>query len=111
MSDSPFDQFVAGKDQRRSERVPLMLDISVSLGGADYQAVLLNISGEGAKVQVRELGSTGVTKGSLAEINVPRFGAFEGSIVWVDDIFFGMEFDENHKVTAALIREMALDSN
>lgn len=110
MNDDSVEAFPGSKDQRRTERVPLMLEISVSIGALVNKALLLNISGEGAKVQVPSLSDADCGPGSEAEIIVPRFGSLSGSIVWIDDIFFGMEFDENHKVTAMLIEEMALAS-
>ncbi len=110
MNENPLEPPADGREQRRTERVPLMLDILVSFGEAEFAATLLNISGDGAKVQVRELGETGAGPGAEAKIDVPRFGPFEGTIIWVDDIFFGMAFDENHKATAGLIRSMAAAS-
>jgi len=107
MNDDPMEDLADGKEQRRSERTSMKLQVTVSLGGTEYDAVLLNISGEGAKVQVSTLGESGAGPGAETRIDIPRFGPFEGTIIWTDDIFLGMEFDENHKATAGLIRAMA----
>jgi len=99
-------------EQRKSERLPTMMDISVIRGGQMVEGVLVDISEGGAKVRVATAASD--EPGSESEaivLNIPRFGEFDGEIVWTEGKFAGIQFSENHKVLFSLIREAATRGN
>jgi len=99
-------------EQRQSERVPTMMDISMTQGGQMVEGVLVDISEGGAKVRVATAASGEPGTGHQAIVlNIPRFGEFDGEIVWSEGKFAGIQFSENHKVLFGLIREAATRDN
>ena len=81
-----------------------MLQGGVSIAGEIFAAVIFDISGGGAKVQVKEAGNKAENAmPKTAILTIPEFGDFEGDIVWTDDEYIGIHFHENHKTTAKLI--------
>lgn len=97
-------------ENRRYERYPLMLEAEVSIGGEAFGCVIFGLSAGGAKVRLR--GAEGLSERCLSEpadLHIPRFGGFEGEIVWKDDEFIGIEFHENHKTIMKLILEKAAE--
>ena len=99
-------------EQRKSERLPTMMDISMTRGGQMVEGVLVNISEGGAKIRVATAASN--EHGSKPEnivLNIPRFGEFDGKIVWSEGKFAGIQFAENHKALFSLIREAAKQDN
>lgn len=97
-------------ERRESERFPLMLDCSVTFTGDSYDVVLIDISAGGAKFQFKFVPPTPPAEGAETVLEVPRHGGFYGEIVWTDDDYAGMAFDENHKMAANLIHEMVAES-
>lgn len=97
-------------ERRRTERFPLMLNAAVSLPNGTYEATLISISAGGAKFRVDEPPLEPFAAGRSISIDIPPFGGFGGFVVWIDEDYVGMEFDENHKVTAALINDMVAQS-
>lgn len=96
------------KDQRKLDRIPLMLDASVTLEGNGHACKLLNICARGAKIQLLStpFGSN-VSTGDIISLNIPKLGEFDGTVAWSDDEYLGIRFDENHKAIAALISSSA----
>ncbi len=93
-------------EQRKTDRVSFSTDVSVTLGGQVIEGLLLDISAGGAKVRLMTPPSgedNFVTEGAV--LNIPRFGKFDGKIVWRDGKFAGIQFSENHKTLVNLIRE------
>ncbi|MBC8242169.1 MAG: PilZ domain-containing protein [Alphaproteobacteria bacterium] len=97
-------------ERRQFERYPLMLDALISLPKEHYDAVLIDISAGGAKFQFREMPPMMPGPGIPISITIQPFGGFYGSLMWVDDDFAGMKFEENHKAMASLIHEMVAQS-
>lgn len=97
-------------DRRRAERFPLMLDAVAVLPNGRYEATLMDISAGGAKFKLEDAPLEPIEHGLTMSIEIPPFGGFYGFIVWIDESFAGMEFDENHKVTAGLINDMVAQS-
>jgi len=95
-------------EQRQSERLATMMDISMTRGGQMVEGVLVDISEGGAKVRVATAASGEPGPGhETIVLNIPRFGEFDGEIVWSEGKFAGIQFSENHKVLFSLIREAA----
>lgn len=97
-------------DRRKTERFPLMLGAKAALPNGRYDATLMDISAGGAKFKLEEAPLEPLEPGLSMSIEIPPFGGFFGFIVWIDEDFAGMEFDENHKVTAGLIHDMVAES-
>ena len=99
-------------EQRKSERLPTMMDISMTRRGQMVEGVLVDISEGGAKVRVATAASGEPGSGSEAVVlNIPRFGEFDGEVVWTEGKFAGIQFSENHKALFSLIREAATQGN
>ena len=105
------EQFLSTKseftDRREFERYPLMLEASVTFSGEYYDVVLIDISAGGAKFQFKIVPPALPDTDTEVSIEVPPHGGFYGNIVWTDEDYAGIEFDENHKAAASLIHEMA----
>lgn len=97
-------------ERREFERFPLMLDCSVSYNGSVHDVSLIDISASGAKFQFKVVPSVLPGEGVEVVIEVPRHGGFYGELVWTDDDYAGMKFDENHKMAANLIHEMVAET-
>ena len=94
-------------EQRQHDRFPIMMSAGVSFGDGEFEAVLFDISAGGAKVQIK--GPSGyLDSGTMkaAILNIPGFGEFSGEVVWTDDEFIGIKFDESQKAMVGLIREL-----
>ena len=91
-------------ENHRFARYLLMLEAEVSIGGEAFGCVIFGLSAGGAKVRLR--GAEGLSERYLSEpvdLHIPRFGGFEGEIIWKDDEFVGIKFNENHKTIVNLI--------
>jgi len=97
-------------ERRQTERFPLLLAAAASLPNGIYDASLIDISAGGAKFRIVEAPLEPLEPGISMSIDIPPFGGFFGFIVWIDEDFVGMEFDENHKATASLINDMVKQS-
>ena len=70
-----------------------MLQGGVSIAGETFAEVIFDISGGGAKVQVKEAGNKAENAmPKTAILTIPEFGDFEGDIVWTDDEYIGIHF-------------------
>ena len=91
-------------ERRRHERYPLMLEAAVTIGGESFAAVIFDISGGGAKVQLKDAGTAAENAmPKTAVLEIPEYGDYEGDIVWTDDEYIGIHFHENHKTMVKLI--------
>ncbi len=95
-------------EQRKTERLPFSTDVSLALGGKLIEGLLLDIGAGGAKVRLVMTSSSEHNCDSEEVIlNIPRFGDFDGKIIWGDGKIVGIRFSENHKTLVSLIREAA----
>ena len=96
----------ASKAERREfDRFPLMMTAAVAQNGGNLGAVIFDISEGGAKVQMTESPFDAATDiAGPVTLLVPKFGKFEGEVIWIDDEYFGMKFNEgqNEALAAAL---------
>ncbi len=88
------------EEKRQSERYPLMLDAEVGLGGEALDITIFDISAGGAKIRFKEDPLKRIV------LKVPPFGEFEGEVVWQDDEYVGMKFNEDQEKMARVILEM-----
>ncbi len=99
-SDSRFTE------QRKSERLSFSAKVSVTLGGRVVEGGLLDIGAGGAKVSLATaMPAQPEPTPRAVTLNIPKFGAFDGTIVWTDGKTVGIAFSENHKTLVSLIRE------
>lgn len=93
-------------ERRRHERYPLMIEAGVLIGGEALGAAVIDLSAGGAKLRLR--GAEVLQTDDLADsiiLHIPRFGGFEGRIVWKDDDYVGLMFNEDHKTLVNLVLE------
>ena len=91
-------------DRRQHERYPLMLESAVTIGGESFAAVIFDISGGGAKVQLKDARNAAENAmPKTVVLDIPEYGDYEGDIIWVDDDYIGIHFHENHKTMVKLI--------
>ncbi len=93
-------------EQRKSERLSFHTGVSVTLGGQVVEGDLLDIGAGGAKVCLSTVPPEDLQSTSPAvALNIPRFGEFDGNVVWTEGETMGIAFSENHKTLVGLIRE------
>jgi len=83
-----------------------MLDTTVTFSGGAYDTALIDVSAGGAKFCFKMPPPKMPDRGTPISIEIQPFGEFDGEVMWIDDDYAGIKFDENHKATAALINEM-----
>ena len=91
-------------ERRRYERYPLMLEAGALIGGEALGAVIIDLSAGGAKLRLR--GTEDHRSHDAADsivLHIPKFGGFEGRIVWRDDDYVGIRFHEDHKTIVNLV--------
>jgi len=99
-------QVYSDTERREFERLPILLEASVSVDSDVINCVIFDISAGGAKLQLKGTEvhfEDGQVK--LTRLNIPGFGDFDGQIVWTDDEFIGIKFHENHKTMVNLVLE------
>ena len=92
------------EEKRQFERYPPMLDAEVALGGEALAITIFDISAGGAKVRFKEDPLKHIV------IKVPPFGEFEGEIMWKDDEYVGVKFNEDQQKMAQVIVDMTRQS-
>ncbi len=92
------------EEKRQFERYPLMLEAEVALGGEALAITIFDISAGGAKVRFKEDPLKRIV------LKVPPFGEFEGEIVWKDDEYVGVKFNEDQQKMADVIVDMTRQS-
>ena len=99
-------KLVSVTERRRHERYPLMMEAGALIGGEALGAVIIDLSAGGAKLRLR--GAEDRRSHDAADsivLHIPKFGGVEGRVVWRDDDYVGILFDENHKALVNLILE------
>ena len=99
MSDAPDFE-----EKRQFERYPLMLDAVVAVGGDALDITIFDVSAGGAKIRFKEDPLKHIV------IKVPPFGEFEGEIMWKDDEYVGVKFNEDQQKMAQVIVDMTRKS-
>lgn len=95
-------------ERRRHDRYPLMLEAGVLIGGDALGATIINLSSGGAKLRLREAEVLQYHDLSASLVlHIPNFGGFDGKIVWKDDDYVGVVFNEDHKTLVNLILDSA----
>lgn len=93
-------------DERRElERFPLLKTATLDFEGQALAVTIFDISGGGAKIRVdgAVVPSEDKVKSPVV-LDVPGCGPLEGHIVWKDDEYFGLRFDEDHsKLVSVMI--------
>lgn len=95
------DEEKDGKDRRRFHRSTVVWAGELVTESSVVDCVVLNISVNGAKVQLSKpyQGSDTVT------LKMPRFGDFEGDVVWRSGNSVGVKFRTDPKIVATIIGE------
>ena len=77
--------------RRRSPRAPVSLDARVGRGGFDRALCkVTDISLHGARIHTY----SGLRKGSMIWLTLPRLGQVAATIMWADDFEAGCQFQE-----------------
>ncbi len=91
-------------ERRRHERYPLMMEAGALIGGEALGAVIIDLSAGGAKLRLRETEDhRSYDPADAIVLHIPKFGGFEGRVVWKDDDYVGIMFNEDHKTLVNLI--------
>ena len=91
-------------ERRRHERYPLMMEAGVLIGGEALGAEIINLSAGGAKLRLRKIEEyQSCDPAASIVLHIPNFGGFEGRVVWKDDDYVGVMFNEDHKTLVNLI--------
>ena len=91
-------------ERRKHERLPIMLTASLTFEGQSLAVTIFDISGGGAKIRVD--GAVIPTEDKIKSpvvLDVPSCGELEGKIVWKDDEYFGLGFDESHSKLISIL--------
>ena len=88
------------EERRQFERFPLMLEAEISLGGDALESTLFDVSAGGAKIRFKQ------DPFKKLVLKIPPFGEFEGEVVWKDDEYVGVRFNENHERMMDVILEL-----
>ena len=93
-------------ERRRHDRYPLMMEAGVLIGGEALGAEIIDLSAGGAKLRLRKVEEHHSSDpADSIVLHIPKFGGFEGKVVWKDDDYVGLMFNENHKTLVNLILE------
>ena len=91
-------------ERRRHERYPLMMEAGVLIGGEALGAEIINLSAGGAKLRLRKIEEhLSCDPADSIILHIPNFGGFEGKVIWKDDDYVGLMFNEDHKTLVNLI--------
>ena len=91
-------------ERRRHDRYPLMMEAGVLIGGEALGAEIIALSAGGAKLRLRGAEVLqSYDPGASIVLHIPKFGGFEGEVVWKDDDYVGLEFNEDHKTLVNLV--------
>ncbi|MDJ0893678.1 MAG: PilZ domain-containing protein [Alphaproteobacteria bacterium] len=88
-----------GKERRRFPRSTVVWSGRLLFAGGSADCVVLNISINGAKVQL----SGGYTGPEDVVLEIARFGQFRGQVAWRSGNSVGVTFDEEPDRVAAVI--------
>ena len=93
-------------EKRQFERYPVHLKATLSLAGKTYRVIIMKISAGGAYIAPHKAGTViGDVVSQSVTLNISGFGGFEGTIVRSEGEFFGIQFNEMHKMIVYLILE------
>ncbi len=92
------EMLVETVDERRNlERFPILKKAALIFEGQVLEATIFDISGGGAKIRIDGAIIPSEDKVNAATaLDVPDCGEIDAHIVWKDDEYFGLKFDENH---------------
>ncbi len=90
-------------ERRQHERLPLMMPAETLFEGATLDTVILDISLGGAKIRLTdaELHPTDIAKAIV--LDIPKAGTMEGEVIWIDDEYVGIKFDDGQKTMLNLV--------
>ncbi len=91
-------------ERREQQRMPLMVPVEILFGDATLDAVIFDISLDGAKVRMTDAGlhpENDITK--PIALNVSEAGRVDGEVIWIDDEYVGIEFDDGQKTMLNLV--------
>ncbi|MFQ5955638.1 MAG: PilZ domain-containing protein [Kiloniellales bacterium] len=82
------------KEHRQQARSIVMWAAKAQLEDKEINGVVLNISGEGAKVRLYEPREHVGDDGSPVTLRIDRVGDFPGKVAWQEGAMIGVDFDE-----------------
>ena len=95
-------------EKRTTERLDVMNNVSVTLGDEAIDCILMDIGAGGAKIHLPFMATDDlVAEAAEIVLHIPKFGEFDGSVVWNAGKLVGIQFSEKHKALVSLIRESA----
>ena len=93
-------------ERRQFERFPLLKEAEALVDGTTLGAVIFDITLDGAKIRLTD--SELHPENDIAKpisLIIPDAGILEGRVIWTDDEYVGIRFDENQKTMLNLVLE------
>ncbi len=88
-------------EKRSAQRIPTDVRASVTGDGAFVACAIRNVADDGAKVKLlAHPAHLYLEEGTEVYLNVPAFSALCGRVIWIDEDYLGIQFNEPHQVTA-----------
>ena len=87
------------EERREFERFPIMMRASVMSGDVNLEATIFDVSAGGAKVRLD--GTDIPAPENMAQnvvLHIPAYGEFSADVVWRDEEYLGLRFQEDHSV-------------
>ena len=91
------------EERRKHERLPLMMEARALFGDATLGAVIFDISLGGAKIRLTETELRPQDIGEPIALDIPQAGRMDGEIIWIDDEYVGIKFEDGQKTMLNLI--------
>ncbi len=86
-------------ERREAERFPIMMRASVIAGDDNLEATIFDVSASGAKVRLD--GTDIPAPENMAQnvvLYIPAYGEFPADVVWRDEEYIGLRFQQDHSV-------------
>ncbi len=93
-------------DRREAERFPIMMRASVMAGEDTLEATIFDVSASGAKVRLD--GTNIPAPENMAPnvvLHIPAYGEFPADVVWRDEEYLGLKFQEDHSAALTPLLE------
>lgn len=97
--------YADSKERRLSNRRTLRLEVPLSSGAPENNALVYNLSERGLLLE----SAAAIAVGDLLIVEMPETGAVAAEVIWMRDGFAGCRFDRplsNGAVSAALLRSL-----
>jgi|SaaInl4_135m_RNA_FD_contig_21_3619682_length_838_multi_3_in_0_out_0_1 hypothetical protein len=90
-------------EKRDFQRIPVDARASITGDGTFIACTISNVADDGAKVRLLvEPDNLRIAKGAEVSLNIPKYEDFSGRVIWIEDGYMGIQFDESQHVAPSL---------